>query len=1381
MRAAFSICKNVRRTRALDGLRRVSNSGKFSQLPNRTQQYTPFQVNQIRSFSKKAKSTEHHQPNDNNTDLIAASSVGDLDRVKQLVEGGVSVSHSDYDFRTPLHLAAAGGHLEVVKFLVDNGADVTAVDRWGSSVLNDAVSNGKDEVIKYLRSVGSHAKSDKGLTRAMCTAAAEGNVELIRKLIEAGVDPNVTDSDGRTPLHIACAKASNVAVDFLMTCGARLNVSDNFGNTPLNYAQRGDSKSKREIIRKLQLAGAKSEPEAWSIRNNHEIHATLQTCLPLLSERGGWIYSEAWIPSDDETELLPSSEWWADKKYESQLATFRNVDVSYKPGQGLVGSCWQGRTSVVLEEISSSQLGHHHSMVELVGLQSGLAVPIKYNDSVIAVLVFFSVEKKDHDFTSIDSFSKYANGLVLSGVFSKEIKFDIPEGSSPAIPDKVPAIFEAIVAKGVFNPKHIYQEVDWFFRMGIPPVYFEMFEAPVIANHIHCLMAAKKLAQAMARPEAIYVHTETDSEYLFMCPATYNDSVTVEHQIEQIIDTKLPENQSISLTYLCSSGTSLPNGKTRLSMYILSATPYVESNVDENESNIWKVASQSFLRTKTMEVRNRYQHILNEAVGNLAPTVQVHEISKDGTIPVTIALRHSHKASFLQRFTEALKVLKLQVSRKFMEYFANGIVIYSFYLKTSNRKEVDAFLHQAKLLSIVPGASLISTLLDGSLTVEGYTYAATVRRFCYYFLNQRSEEFVVLAEALKGDTLNLNRLNFLQTKLRKEAVSMSRISDCIKDHAPLVAKIFEDFERCCRVSPSYNTDLSTEIQKNCSELDAQILTSFLTFNAHIRKTNFWKPEKSSLSFSLDPSFVVETSLYPDNPFCIFFVVGQEFQGFHIRFRDVARGGIRVIKSSNKVAFLKNQENLFAENYDLAYTQNKKNKDIPEFGSKGTILLFRHAQGKVFVAFRKYISGLLDLLVYDPNDKTIVDHYKREEILFLGPDEHTADLMEWAARYAGTRGYRYWKAFTTGKSPSLGGVPHDTYGMTTQSVHRYVVGCLDKLGLKEEEVTKFMTGGPDGDLGSNEILLSKDKTIGIVDGSGVIYDPNGLDREELVRLAHARQTISNFNLAKLSSGGFRVLINDSNVTLPHGEVVESGLVFRNEFHLHPLSAATLFVPCGGRPASIHFGNVHKFFDSKGKPKSRIIVEGANLFLTQDARLTLEKAGVVLYKDASANKGGVTSSSLEVLAALVMTDPEHSEHMQVKDAANPPSFYQEYVKQIQQIIQNNAQLEFEAIWREQEITGLPRCVLTDKISEKINQLNDQISASSLYEKSELRNKIMGLAIPKKLQELVPLETIVERLPSAYGRAIFGAYLASHFVYKYGLSPSEFAFFEFLNKHE
>jgi glutamate dehydrogenase len=46
----------------------------------------------------------------------------------------------------------------------------------------------------------------------------------------------------------------------------------------------------------------------------------------------------------------------------------------------------------------------------------------------------------------------------------------------------------------------------------------------------------------------------------------------------------------------------------------------------------------------------------------------------------------------------------------------------------------------------------------------------------------------------------------------------------------------------------------------------------------------------------------------------------------------------MIKSPNKQAFQRNAETLFDENYNLAFTQQKKNKDIPEGGSKGTVLL-----------------------------------------------------------------------------------------------------------------------------------------------------------------------------------------------------------------------------------------------------------------------------------------------------------------------------------------------------------------------------------------------------------------------------------------------------------
>jgi len=136
---------------------------------------------------------------------------------------------------------------------------------------------------------------------------------------------------------------------------------------------------------------------------------------------------------------------------------------------------------------------------------------------------------------------------------------------------------------------------------------------------------------------------------------------------------------------------------------------------------------------------------------------------------------------------------------------------------------------------------------------------------------------------------------------------------------------------------------------------------------------------------------------------------------------VARGGIRLVRSRFPQSYANNVSNLFDECYNLASTQQRKNKDLPEGGSKGVILLglaqqvqwkgqgtccflvpwsprfgpshVVHAgfQDKGEVAFKKYIDSMMDLLL--PNER-VVQHDKAQEILFLGPDEGTADLMDW---------------------------------------------------------------------------------------------------------------------------------------------------------------------------------------------------------------------------------------------------------------------------------------------------------------------------------------------------------------------------------------------------
>lgn len=43
-------------------------------------------------------------------------------------------------------------------------------------------------------------------------------------------------------------------------------------------------------------------------------------------------------------------------------------------------------------------------------------------------------------------------------------------------------------------------------------------------------------------------------------------------------------------------------------------------------------------------------------------------------------------------------------------------------------------------------------------------------------------------------------------------------------------------------------------------------------------------------------------------------------------------------------------------------------------------------------------------------------------------------------------------------------------MTSLSVRQYVLGIYKHHGLREKDVTKLQTGGPDGDLGSSKGIL-----------------------------------------------------------------------------------------------------------------------------------------------------------------------------------------------------------------------------------------------------------------------------------------------------------------------
>ena len=964
-------------------------------------------------------------------------------------------------------------------------------------------------------------------------------------------------------------------------------------------------------------------------------------------------------------------------------------------------------------------------------------------------------------------------------------------------------VIQLVGNEGVFSFSVVRQSVDYFYdQLGLHPKYFAHFPAQDIATHIHLLLAATKMAQAI-KSKSIKFHIEKEDSAFYLCTLDAETSHVTEKLVASYVDRKLLNKEAFSVVYMCSDRVAFNGADQPLGIFIVSRSEFSnakaipkEELVDEDDLRV--IASRHFMEAKSPLAIENYQRLMTRVMDTRGTVLQVEKSDLPGETGYTVsfAVFEQSMRSYVQEINQVFRFAKIVPKRLYVESFANGIVTYQAYFPDATEAQFENLYEAMKFVphfKQTPGRSQLvwNLAMDGTISPAHSIYILAVVKFTYTFYPKESREYLDLVDVLKDDSESTMKLEEIFKQAVSERLTSEKIYDTFTKHIALTTEAFQDFDAIAKgkLAPFRNTGLEAKISAAAENwLDRKILNMMLIFNENLLLTNFFKTDSApaSIAFRFKSDILKNRPkiLYPETPFGIFMVMGRGFYGFHVRFRDVARGGIRLIRSRDRMQYERNASTLFDECYNLAYTQQAKNKDIPEGGSKGTILLDTEfatpsAQSSGRDSFFKFIDALLDCML--PDSVGIYSHmHPHQEILFFGPDEGTAEFMDMGATRGRERGYPFWKALTTGKSAGYGGVPHDVYAMTTMGVHVYVVELLKAMGIQEESVTKFQTGGPDGDLGSNEILLSKDKTIGIIDGSGVAYDRAGLDRVELSRLAKKRIPICNFDRTKLSPAGFMYTIEESNITLPDGSQWRTGADLRDKFHLTDYCAADLFVPCGGRPASVNKSNVQKLFKD-GKPKFKYIVEGANLFFTDDARKVMENAGVHLFRDASANKGGVTSSSMEVLAALSMDSSEHDVLLTIPaGSTEPPEFYKEYVRVIGAMIRRNARLEFKAIWTANQKLGTPKVELTKIISQKINSLADYIS-EVLDMTSPLARKILRRALPNILLNQCTFERMIEHIPQNYLRAVAATWVASRYIYKNGIEASEFSFYQFMRQVE
>jgi serine/threonine-protein phosphatase 6 regulatory ankyrin repeat subunit B len=161
-----------------------------------------------------------------------------MDMVLVLESAQADVEARDNQGCSPLHGAAFGGFLEITVHLIERmGANPMAVAWDGSTALHAATATGRLDVIRYLSGkVDVNAANQDGSPPTF-TAVREGHFDALRCLLEdCQADPQATDCEGWTLLHVAASKGKLEMVEYLLQRGLSPDAKDSAGFTALYYA-----------------------------------------------------------------------------------------------------------------------------------------------------------------------------------------------------------------------------------------------------------------------------------------------------------------------------------------------------------------------------------------------------------------------------------------------------------------------------------------------------------------------------------------------------------------------------------------------------------------------------------------------------------------------------------------------------------------------------------------------------------------------------------------------------------------------------------------------------------------------------------------------------------------------------------------------------------------------------------------------------------------------------------------------------------------------------------------------------------------------------------------------------------------------------------------
>ena len=432
--------------------------------------------------------------------------------------------------------------------------------------------------------------------------------------------------------------------------------------------------------------------------------------------------------------------------------------------------------------------------------------------------------------------------------------------------------------------------------------------------------------------------------------------------------------------------------------------------------------------------------------------------------------------------------------------------------------------------------------------------------------------------------------------------------------------------------------------------DDRILRLYRSVVDATLRTNAFAPRAGeALAFKLDPKRI--PGLPAPIPYREIWVYSPRVEGIHLRGGPIARGGLR---------WSDRRDDFRTEILGLMKAQLVKNAVIVPTGAKGGFypkkLPSPAVDREAWLAegtesYRIFIRSLLSVTdnivegtVRHPHG--VVVHDGDDPYFVVAADKGTATFSDVANAIALERGFWLGDAFASGGS---NGYDHKAMGITARggwvSVQRHFLEM--GIDIQSEAVTVAGCGDMSGDVFGNGMLLSRAiKLVAAFDHRHIFLDPDpdpAVSWEERQRLFDLpRSSWDDYDRSRLSRGAMIVSRSEKQIDLSPEAAAAIGIE-PGPIDPPALISAILKAPVG----LLWFGGIGTYVKARsqahsavGDPandalrvdaaelRAKVIGEGANLAITQAARIEFSEHGGRCNTDFIDNSAGVDCSDNEV---------------------------------------------------------------------------------------------------------------------------------------------------------